>query len=480
MKLTLREYQAAGVDAIRDKFARSMRRVGYVAPTGSGKTALFSHITERSASLGKRVLIVVHRRELVKQASDKLTDIGLPHGIIAPGHSMSSFPVQVGSVQTIVRRDIKAPDLIVIDEAHHVVAGNQWGSVVEDHPDAFVLGVTATPCRLDGRGLGRKVGGYFDSLVLGPSVTELIDAGWLAPFDVYAPRRENRVDMDGAKMRGGDWAKDDMEVRADRGVITGCAILEYARYGVQSGERRPALAFCVSVKHAEHVCQDFSAAGYRSACIHGGLGVKDRDDILVRLAGGELDVVTACDVISEGVDVPGATVAILLRPTKSLGVYLQQVGRVLRPKSGKRAVILDHSGNCFEHGLPDQERRWDLNTEKTKRRRKDGEAPVRQCPMCYRVHDPSPRCPGCGYVYPVTARGDVEYMEGELEKVTAENVRKDLRREQGKARTLQELMALAARTGRSKAWARFVWRSRVDRRQGSVGVLPGSGIRMLG
>jgi DNA repair protein RadD len=325
MTPTLRPYQQQAISDLRMAYRSGSAAPLLVAPTGMGKTVVFAAITQAAAARGRQVLILVHRRELIHQASAKLAAIGVDHGVIAAGITPANASVQVASVQTLIRRldRAAAPDLIIIDEAHHAVAGNTWGRIIDHWPNSLLLGVTATPVRQDGRGLGSM----FDHLVLGPSTAELIATGYLTPARIYAPPPV--ADLTGIHRRAGDYAIDEAADRMDRPTVTGDAISHYQRIGAG----QPAIAFCCNVKHAEHVCHAFKVAGIRAATLLG--TTADRDALVARFAAGFIDVLVTVDVVSEGFDCPGAAVAILLRPTQSEGLYLQQIGRVLRPSPGK-------------------------------------------------------------------------------------------------------------------------------------------------
>jgi len=370
--IALRPYQQSAVDAVRGEYVKGARRVLLVSPTGSGKTVMFSYIANTAAAKGKRIVVLAHRREIVDQISRALTEMSVPHGLIVAGKPTGTEQVQAAMVQTLARRlgQIAPPDLLVVDEAHHGVAG-QWRTVTEAWPNTKILGVTATPQRLDGKGLG----GAFDTMVLGPTVASLIVDGHLADYDYLAP--PTKVDLSGIKVRGGDFAVEDLATAVDQATITGDAVEHYRK----ALNGRPAIAFCVTRAHAEHVAQQFRDAGYAAASVDGTMTKEARRDLIAALADGRLNVLTSCELISEGVDVPVVSGAILLRPTKSLSMFLQQVGRCLRKKpDGSRAVILDHVGNVHTHGLPDEYRDWTL-TGKAKKRAEG----ISACKVCYRT-----------------------------------------------------------------------------------------------
>ncbi len=345
--ITLRPYQARDVELIRQGFRRGVRRILYVLPTGGGKTICFSEIAMKGLAKGSRIMILVHRRELLMQASQKLRDFGVPHGLIAPGfQALPSFPIQVASVQSLARRmpAYPSPDLIIIDECHHLSAGSSWGKVVDSYPNASLLGVTATPLRLDGKGLGA----YFDEMILGPDLAELTRSKYLTPAKYFAPTKVKALDS--VSIQRGDYAQAELEAVMNRPSITGDAIAHYRRLAAGL----PALAFCTSVKHARDVAREFREAGYRAESVDGEMREKERSSRIDALGKGSLDVLTNCALITEGTDVPGVAAGIILRPTASLGLHLQILGRMLRLAPGKdQAVILDHAGNCLRHGLAD-------------------------------------------------------------------------------------------------------------------------------
>lgn len=457
--VTLRDYQEAAVAGLRKAYAEGKRSPLLALPTGGGKTVIFCYVAANAAAKGRRVLILVHRAELLRQTSRALERLGVAHGLIAPGCSQTLDSVQVASVQTLARRLGKMawlPDLIVIDEAHHAVAGT-WAAALAAFPKAHRLGVTATPCRLDGRGLGD----VFDHLVVGPSTAELMARGFLSRATVYAP--PVKADYAGVKIIGGDFSRGQVADRMDRPAITGDAVSHYRKLIPEM----PAIAFCASVDHAQHVAAQFVESGFIAKSLDGSMEDSERADTIAALGEGRLHVLTSCDIVSEGTDIPVVTGAILLRPTQSEALYLQQVGRVLRPAPGKdRAVILDHVGNVARHGLPDEDREWSLDVTRRKVKAKaDDECPVRQCPQCYIAHKPLPACPGCGFVYPVKQR-DMEQRDGELVEVTAETLaRKKKRMEVGQARSLEDLLMIERDRGYKHGWARHVWSSRTASRR---------------
>jgi DNA repair protein RadD len=469
----LRPYQDSAVQKIRMAMGRS-RRVLFVLPTGGGKTVVFSYIAQRASERGTRVMIVAHRKEIVRQISRSLDRFGVSHALVVPGSTMSSRPIQVAMVQTLGRRISRTwdyePDLLVIDEAHHAVAG-QWATVAAAWPKARVLGVTATPQRLDGKGLDDA----FDELIEGPSTAELIDGGFLARFRYLAPPQAPGLAEALSKVRTkfGDFSVKELDAAVDKPTVTGDAVRHYSKY--LNGA--PAIAFCVSVGHAAHVRDTFAASGFRAASIDGAMPGNDRDRIIADFSAGRLNVLTSCDLISEGFDVPDTQGVLLLRPTKSLTLHLQQVGRALRPKAdGSEAIILDHAGNMNHHGLPDAAREWSLDGKA-----KGDPESISTCDRCFRVMSPRERdarrsaanCaqdfpwPTCGlFVDPRSAgtrQREVEHVDGELEEVAVEvpwmpgvDVRRatgfELHRLIQRAQTPEQLAEIAKAKGYKRGW----------------------------
>jgi superfamily II DNA or RNA helicase len=388
--MILRPYQELDIERIRAAYAGGARRVLYQGPTGSGKTVLFATIVAGAVARGNRVCILGHRDEIVRQIDDALTELGVAHGIVAASYPESPLlSAQVASVATLVRRLHHldpAPDLLVPDEAHHCAA-TTWRKIIDAVPQAKILGVTATPQRLDGKGLAD----VFDTLIIGPSVESLIQQGYLSPFTTYAPER--RLDLSHVHTRAGDYAIDELAEEMSAGVIIESAVDEYVRLcaGV------PAIAFCVDIAHSELVAAAFTARGFRAAHVDGTTPSAERRALIAALGTGAIQVLCNCGLISEGLDVPVVTGAILLRPTKSLALYLQQVGRALRPAPGKaKALILDHAGNAYRFGPADVERRWSLEGKAGK-----GEAPppLQRCSCCGAIIPAAAMsCPECGTV----------------------------------------------------------------------------------
>lgn len=420
------------------------RRTCLVAPCGAGKTVIMAWMAAQSAIRGQSVLFAVHRQELIDQSSETFKALGVQHGIIAPGLSGNDELVQIGSIFTVARRltKLSPPAVIIYDEAHHSTA-NTWRKLMAAFPEAFVIGLTATPARLDGSGLGA----IFESLVLGPSVKQLIEWGNLAPFQYYAP--PIKANLEGLRVRYGDYVKSEIEFRMDQSEIIGDVIEQYKK--LANGKR--AICYCVSRVHSEHTAEMFKAAGIPAIHIDGETQAPVRKAAIEQFRSGEIKVLCNVDLISEGFDVPAMEAVILMRPTQSLTLHIQQSMRPMRPDTDnpdKVAIIIDHVGNCYRHGLPDEDRDWILEGKK-KNSQGQREISLRQCPKCYVAHRPSPVCPGCGYLYKASVQSDPEQRKGELVKID-EIDRKKRRQEVGKARNITDLEQIALRRGYSLRW----------------------------
>lgn len=460
--ITLRPYQQQAVDLVRDSYRKGCKRVCLTAATGAGKTVMFCYMAKYAVQKGNRVLVLVHRAELLDQAARSMSTFGLPHGVIAAGRPMNQIhPVQIASVQTIVNRlaIVIPPDFIIVDECHHSVS-DTYTRVFDAFPKATkILGVTATPERLDGKGLGD----VYEDLVLGPQPAELIENGFLSKPIYYAPPVQ--FSLDGVYKTAGDYNKGELNEVMSKPSITGDCVEKYRE--ILKGE--PSIAFCVSVQHAKDTAEAFRQAGYTSECIDGKMNPIARRRLIEDLGARKLNVLTSCDLIGEGVDVPIVVGAILLRPTQSLGLHLQQIGRVLRTAHGKEnAVILDHVGNLKRHGFAETYREWNLEGYAAKRKHekdKGEDSRFRQCSECYCCHEPAPVCPRCGFVYPVKSR-EIEVVNGDLIQVSAESLKQaeqaSRRQEQGMAKTYTDLLKLAKQRGYKNphAWANYVSKGR--------------------
>lgn len=460
----LRPYQDQAIAGLRGAFRDGHHSPLLVSPTGSGKTVMFSYLTARLLEAGQRVSILAHREELLDQISGTLDKFGVRHGVLSAGALYDRRQqAHVAGVFTLARRldRVAVPDYVICDEAHHAIGASTWGRIIAHwraaNPRLRLIGVTATPERLSGEGLGET----FDTMVVGPSTRELIDIGALAEYRLFAPAQA--VDLSGVHMQAGDYKKGEVAAVMDKPAIVGNTIAEYRR--LLNGA--PSVSFEVSVENAQHMAEQFRAAGYRAACLDGKMDKALRRDIVRDFGRGALNVLTSCEIVSEGFDVPGIVGAILRRPTWSLAMYLQQVGRALRTAPGKDAAyILDQVGNSGRHGMPDDPRDWSLLGRQEKRGKKDGEnVASRQCEKCYAVSPAAAsKCRECGHVFPVQKR-EIEEVDGVLSEVEIARARREAARDQATAKTLEDLIELGRRRGfkNPAGWAKHVHEARQKR-----------------
>lgn len=346
---------------VRKEKARNVRFLA-VMPTGAGKTVFFCHYSKNLFDKGARVLILVHRMELILQTVDKLRSFGLQPAVIqGDEHYQRYHPLQVASVQTLIRKKDRQPpgfDFIVVDEAHHTPA-NSYATILDWYKNALVMGVTATPCRSTGKGLGE----FFDRMVIGPSVKELIQMGSLSKYKAFGGTLPNLKDI---KLNHGDYNQRELAMLMSGEAILGNIVQSYRKHA----EGRRSVVFGVNVEHSQKMAQLLKDAGYPSQHIDGETPHDQRAKILGDYRAGHIQFLCNCNIVSEGFDLPEIGCAIDCAPTKSLSLYLQRAGRILRPAPDKEyAVFLDHAGNVKEHGLPCDDRDWALIMESTKRKK---------------------------------------------------------------------------------------------------------------
>lgn len=467
MLITLRDYQSSVIDDTRAKM-RQTKRVLVQLPTGGGKTAIAAYMAGQSVERGANVWFICHRAELVMQTSLTFRKYGLQHAFIAAGYPMNlRAPIQICSIDTLKGRfaTLRPPKIAIIDEAHHSSAAG-WAKVIEwlTAGGSYVIGLSATPQRLDGRGLNE----HFDDIVIGPSTAWLMQQGHLSQYRVFAP---SMPDMTGVRRQMGDFARGEAAEKMDKPTLTGDIIKHWKKYA--NGMRT--VAFAVTVAHSQHLAEQFRANGVSAAHLDGSTPKSERAQIIRDYAAGRLDVLTNVDLFGEGFDLSAIAqtdvtidCVIQARPTQSLSLHLQQVGRALRPAPGKIAIILDHAGNLMRHGFPDDDREWTLDgREKGKKAANDNAPPPPViCSGCFNaIKRPLPlACPHCGKPLIVKAK-EIKVVEGELHEITEADkvrVRSQMKREQAEADTLQELIALGQRRKYKSpvGWAQKVYAGR--------------------
>lgn len=403
--MRLRDYQEPMIAQTRSHFRNKIRSVLLQLATGGGKTAMAVYMLGGAAKRHP-VWFVVHRRELLKQSRDAFHAQGLQCGIVAAGFPENArLPIQVCLINTLANRwdRLPTPGLIVPDECHHMGA-RTWETLYERYPHSKFVGLSATPARLDGKGLGK----YFQVMVNGPSVSELTAQGYLVPYQLIAPPL---INTDELHTRFNDYIQSEVDAVMDKPKIVGDAVDTYLKYA--AGRR--GLVFCASVKASEHLATAYRARGVRAVHVDGETDPMIRDAAIRDLTSGALHLITSVDLFGEGLNVEGIEVVIQMRPTQSLTLHLQQIGRGLRPAPGKKElIIIDHVLNYQRLGLPDDPRQWSLEAGNVHTHEESVLPPPRTCPSCYSaVRTGAPRCKYCGTSFEKKPRV-IEHVNGQL------------------------------------------------------------------
>jgi len=434
----LRDYQERAVQQVIDKLNC---RPLLVAPVGAGKTQIATSIVER---LNRRTLWLAHRKELVDQAALRLIAHGLQVGIVMAGYRSTPWAqVQVASVQSLAQRKRPPAGLIVVDEAHHVTARG-FANVLAAYPHAAVVGLTATPFRLDGRGLGQT----FGELVVAAYTDELCDAGVLCRPKVFASQSP---DLHGIRVIAGDYSLEGLAQRTNTQSQNAAIVTTWQQRA--AGKRT--VAFAVDVLHSRAIVAAFQNAGVPAEHLDGTLPRSAREAILERLRVGRTLVVSNCMVLTEGWDLPSLECAILARPTASLNLHIQMVGRAMRACSNKEAaIVLDHAGNHHAHGLVTRRLNYSLGDEQIRQSEPLG---LRRCGACFLLYEPvHPVCPNCGWqAEPAEADRELPPIEGAGELVAFDDTAFDYRREVWLA-----LETERAEHGFKEAWSEFRFNER--------------------
>jgi DNA repair protein RadD len=416
--MILRPYQINVVDEIERLIATGIKRILVVAPTGSGKTVIISEIIKRASAGLRQSVFLAHRNELLTQAHGKLKLFGVDAGIIKSGRDKDQRPqslTQICGIQTLHARAVRAKTielppahLLIVDEAHHCPAMT-YQTILSAYPDAVGIGLTATPCRADGRGLGN----IFQTMIEAPQIGELIKLRHLVPLKIFAPPPP---DLSGVRvMSTGDYQIDELSGKMD--PLVG----DFVEHWLKHAQRRRTIAFAVDRKHSVHIVEELIKSGVKAEHVDGDTPQADREAIIARLASGEAEVVSNVGIFTEGFDSPDVGCIALVRPTRSLGLFRQMIGRGLRRADGKSdVIILDHSGGVHRHGRPDDDIAWTLETDKRainqaheSRKASAGSDPFCECKECGHIRMKGMACEACGWQPKPPAR-PVEYVDGEL------------------------------------------------------------------
>lgn len=454
-----------------------VRRILLVLPTGAGKTVMASAMIQSAMQQSMAAQFMVHRRELIEQTSETFTRMNLPHGFIAAGYPMDfANLVTLAGVQTLVRRLdlVLPPRLAVVDEAHHATAAS-WEAVLSEYQDkdCFTVGLTATPQRLDGKGLDQ----HFDVMIIGPSPSSLIEWGYLSSFTYYAP---GEPDLTSVHKTAGDFNRGELGEVMNKPKLIGDMVEHYAKHAHQM----KGIIFAASVEHSINIAREFSGNGIPTLHVDGQMAKNDRRYRMDAFKAGDVRLMTNVDLFGEGLDVPGIGYVGLGRPSHSLAMVKQQWGRGLRPiydegfdistDQGRllaiqfgpkpQAVFCDHAGNALRHScLPDDDHAWSLQGRAA--RIASGSAPsdstpVHQCMECYRVVPSIIRiCPGCDTPFPVQQR-QLKSEVGQLTKLERMQAKEDARVkrkiEERRCKSYEDFKQLAFERGYSNpaGWAK--------------------------
>lgn len=461
--MILRDYQTAAVNNLRASLARGNRSPLLTAPTGSGKTIIARALVEGANAKGKRVLFLAPRRELIFQTCEKLESAGIPYGVLMAGQVPRPWePVQVACVPTLTTRCLRnktqplpKADLLIVDEAHWSIA-QQTRALLDAYPEAVKVGLTATPARADGRGLGAM----YDDLVLGPSVAELTAQGHLVPVRYFAP---TKPDLAKVKIVRGDYDQTQLGHRMDDPKLVGDIVANWARIA----PTRKTVVFAVNVSHSMHLRDRFLELGVNAEHLDGATPKEQRAAMLQRLRSGETQVLCNCEVLTYGWDEPSISCAVLARPTKSLARYFQMVGRVLRPSEGKAdCIAIDHSGAVDEIGFVDEPIQWSLSDRDNVNER-HAKAKAKQpgkitCGECATVFSARGTCPNCGTEVPRHFAKPIEVIHAELAELERDKRRTNREWAPHEKRTFYgELLGVQHERGYRHGWAANQYRERL-------------------
>ncbi len=460
--IALRPYQLKLVDDAREAL-RKTRRLLIQAACGAGKTCIASFMIEGALNKNIPIMFVVHRAELMKQASRTMNNFNIEHGFIASNYTPKKYcQVQIAMIDTLRNRldKVTVPKLLIVDEAHHAISPT-WRKIIKHYYDlgTIIIGLSATPQRLDGRPLNDM----FDYMVLGPNIRSLMQAGHLAKYKYYAP--PSVVDMDGVKKKFGDYDTKEQASRVDKPHVFGDAIAHYKK--ILPGKR--AITFHVNIQASKNFAVQCLEQGIPCLHVDGEMSTVERAQAIQSFEDGHTLILSNVGLFGEGFDVSSCDGVILLRKTASLSLFLQMCGRMMRPHESKEVgIILDHMNNIALHGLPDRDREWSLDGKINNGRKKTQEViKIRQCPRCYHVFEPAKICPQCGHDLGVVPK-ELETIDGELQEIEQNQddlIKTQRRMEQGMARTREDLNALAKERGYHHLWAKRIFESRTRGRR---------------
>ena len=409
MSIELRPYQLALKNKAREAFKKN-KKVILLAPCGSGKTIIASSIMQDVIKKGNKVWFIVHRSELMKQANDTLERYGI-----------SKDNIKIYMVQSLVRRLDKIteePNLMIFDECQHSTS-NIYKKIIDKYPNAYILGLSATPTRLTGKPLGD----VYETIVSEVTAKQLIEMKYLADYSYYAP--DLNIDFSSIKTKAGDYDVEDIDKAMSKAKIFGDIIKTYKKLA----NNKKTILYCASIEYSKKMEKLFSENGYKIKHFDGTTPEKERQQIVEDFRNNKIQMLTNVDLIGEGFDVPDCECVLLLRPTQSLNLFIQSSTRCLRRNGDKKAIIIDYVNNVQRHGLPTMDREWSLDkkVKEYDNENDDGTLKIRVCQNCFSTFETAPICPYCGAKYETTPIEIQNFKEIELRKVEEE---KEAKRQQ--------------------------------------------------
>lgn len=444
----LRGYQVKGIDQLAEKINKCIKKVIFWLQTGGGKSLIMAEIARRNSDNNIKTLVVMRRKNLVNQCKKTFEiERNLDCGIIMAGHEVDeSKNIQICSIDTIRSRIdklefLKTYEYVIVDEAHDTTS-NTYLNFFDFLGDKIFVGFTSTPYKT-----GDKYLSFWDDFVKPIKPIELVNIGHLCPLEIYCDVRE-KINVDGVKKTGGDFNQKKLyeKVKEQTNALVGNIVKEYNRLA----QGKKGILFAINIRHSIDICNQLNAHGIKARHCDAKSTIQERVEIINQLRSGEIDIITNCDIFSTGIDIPELEVAIMARPTMSKNLFLQQAGRVLRTCLGKKkAILIDHAGNCLEHGSPFDEHDPEItfvdNSKKMSKIREKLELKAFSCPSCHFVFAKSEFCPKCGEV--VKEAADLpDQIDRELKAYIDDNTLRVIRK------TLEEKNRLARSLNYHTGW----------------------------
>lgn len=399
--MKLRPYQAKLIYDIKVELSKGSKSILAVLSCGGGKSIIQAMIAKGATDKGNRVLFLVHRKELCQQIRDTFRACKVDMNLCS-----------VEMVQTVSRKvtKISKPKLIITDEAHHCYSAS-YLKIYDYFYDVIRLGFTATPIRMGDGGLGK----VFDVMVQSVTTKWLIENGFLSPYEYYSVKLINTEDV---HVKRGDFDTREVAELVEQNFVYGETLKNYEKLA----KGKKTIIYCATIEQSKETIKKFQDSGYKAAHIDGTTPQGQRTRLVEQFRENQINILSNVDLFGEGFDIPDCECVILLRPTKSLTLFIQQSMRSMRYKQGKTAIIIDHVGNVYEHGLPDQEREWTL---KAKQQKEKETIKIKECDNCYKVIPRADKvCKHCGYLFPVNEveQAEKETLDLELKRITAAEI----------------------------------------------------------